>query len=124
MKKVYHLATCKTCQKVISEFKLDKDFELQNTKESMITLNEFDELLTLGDYTPHDLFNKRAMKYRKLEPKIEDRSEAEVKSLILSEYTFIKRPIIRLNNSVFVATTKKEKLRLHEALAELRSIEN
>jgi arsenate reductase len=34
-------------------------------------------------------------------------SEAEIRELILSEYTFLKRPVIIKNNQIFVGNLKK-----------------
>jgi arsenate reductase-like glutaredoxin family protein len=37
MKKIYHLASCSTCQRIIKELGGLEDFEKQNIKEEKIT---------------------------------------------------------------------------------------
>ena len=44
MKKIYHLATCKTCQRIIGELNEGEGFELQNIKEDKITAEQLDDL--------------------------------------------------------------------------------
>ncbi|MCC6307976.1 MAG: arsenate reductase, partial [Chitinophagaceae bacterium] len=45
MKKIYHLATCTTCQAIIKETGLDKmGFAMQNIKEEKITGMQLDQM--------------------------------------------------------------------------------
>ena len=53
------------------------------------------------------LFNKRAQKYRSLKLNEEDLTEADYKAHILSEYTFLKRPVFFINEQLFVGNSKK-----------------
>ena len=53
------------------------------------------------------LFNKRAMKYRSMGLNKETLTEAQWKAHILSEYTFIKRPLAVINDHVFAGNAKK-----------------
>lgn len=107
MRKVYYLPHCSTCKRVLEEIGIKKDdFELQNTKEQHISAKELDALKDkVGSY--EILFNRRSMKYRSQGLKDKEISEAEYRELILGEYTFLKRPMIIIDDEVFIATSKK-----------------
>ena len=53
------------------------------------------------------LFSRRAMKYRSMKLNERTLSETEYRSLILEEYTFLKRPVIIIDDEVFVGNAKK-----------------
>ena len=106
MKKIYHLSTCKTCQKVIAQLNGGEGFELQNIKEEPITAEQLDFLKDkVGSY--QDLFSRRARKYRSRGLHEQELSEADYRRLILEEYTFLKRPVVVINDQVFVGSAKK-----------------
>ena len=49
MKKMYHLASCTTCQAIIKETKVDKaGVEMQNIREEKITVKQLDEMKKLA----------------------------------------------------------------------------
>lgn len=105
MKKIYHLATCKTCQKIIQEIKPGKDFVLQNIKEEKITPAQLDEMKKLaGSYDA--LFTKRSMKFRAWKLQDKDLKEKDKRELILKEYTFLKRPVIIVGSDIFIGNAK------------------
>lgn len=106
MKKIYHLANCKTCQKVIAGLKDGEGFELQNIKEEAITPEQLDQMKEMvGSY--EDLFSRRAMKYRSMGLNEMDLSEDDYRKYILEEYTFLKRPVVIIDDSIFVGSAKK-----------------
>jgi arsenate reductase (glutaredoxin) len=43
MKKIYHLATCTTCQRILKELKPDKKYILQDIKTEAITATQLNE---------------------------------------------------------------------------------
>lgn len=47
------------------------------------------------------------MKYRSLGLNEKELTEEEYKNLILEEYTFLKRPVIVVDDAVFVGNSKK-----------------
>lgn len=106
MNKIYHLSTCNTCQRIIKELGGEAAFELQNVKEQHISIKELDTFKKVaGSYEA--LFNKRAQKYRKQGLHEKDLSEADYKKLILGEYTFLKRPIVLIEDQIFIGNSKK-----------------
>lgn len=107
MKKIYYLKTCSTCQRILKEIDAAKHgFELQNIKEDSITPEQLEEMKSLaGSYEA--LFSRTAIKYKALGLKDKSLSEADYKSYILDEYTFLKRPVILVDQDVFVGNSKK-----------------
>ncbi len=106
MKKIYHLASCSTCQRIIRELGGSDGFEMQNIKEDMLTEAQIDALAAqVGSYEA--LFSRRAMKYKSMGLKDKQLSEADYRDLILEEYTFLKRPVILIGDAVFVGNSKK-----------------
>lgn len=106
MKKIYHLSNCKTCQKVIAQLNGGEGFELQDIKADRITEKQLDSLKEkVGSY--EGLFSRRAMKYRSMKLNERELSEQDYRSLILEEYTFLKRPVVVIDEEVFVGSAKK-----------------
>ena len=106
MKKIYHLSTCNTCQRIIKELGGETEFELQNVKEQHVSEVELDQFKAVaGSY--ENLFNRRARKYRAEGLHEKELSEADYKKLILGEYTFLKRPIVVVNNDIYIGNSKK-----------------
>ena len=114
MKKIYHLSTCSTCIRIIKELKPDNTVVLQDIKTERITESQLEEMkLLAGSYEA--LFSKRAMKYKALGLKDKSLVESDFKSYILEEYTFLKRPVIIINDEIFVGNSKSniEKASVH-----------
>jgi arsenate reductase len=107
MKKIYHLANCTTCQAIIKETGIDKKgFEMQDIKTESISAAQLDEMKSkTGSY--ESLFSRRAMKYKEMGLKEKPLTEKDYRQLILNEYTFLKRPVVFLNDSIFVGSEKK-----------------
>jgi arsenate reductase len=117
MKKIYHLANCTTCQAIIKETGIEKaGLQMQDIKTEKITPAQLDEMKTLsGSY--ESLFSRRAIKYRELGLKDQSLTEKDYRRLILEEYTFLKRPVVILNNKIFVGSEKKNVEALKKALS-------
>ena len=106
MKKIYFLSTCSTCNRIIKELGIDNSFDLQDIKASKITVAQIEEMKKLsGSY--ESLFSRRAIKYKSMALKDKPLSEDHYKKLILEEYTFLKRPVIVINDSIFIGNSKK-----------------
>ena len=106
MKKIFHLSSCTTCQRILKELGGAKDFELQDIKEENLQPEQLDFLKNkVGSYEA--LFSRRAMKYKSMGLKDQQLSEKDYRRLILEEYTFLKRPVIVIGNEVFVGNAKK-----------------
>lgn len=105
MKKIYHLSTCDTCRRIIKELGDTSDFEFQDIKEKNIEPYVLDQLAKdEGAY--ESLFSRRARKYRAIGLAGKELSEKDYRELILKEYTFLKRPVIIIDEKAFIGSAK------------------
>ncbi|GGE88047.1 arsenate reductase [Chishuiella changwenlii] len=89
-------------------------FDLHEIKSTAITEEDLEEMKNLaGSYEA--LFSRRAQNYKKLGLKDVELSEEEIKNYILSDYTFLKRPVVVDGDKIFIGNEKKnlEALELH-----------
>ncbi|WP_069676480.1 arsenate reductase family protein [Formosa sp. Hel1_33_131] len=106
MKKFYFLNSCNTCQRILNHLELGADFELQDIKKTPMTAEELEHLKTLsGSYEA--LFSKRAKLYKELGLKEKALQEEDYKNYILKHYTFLKRPVLVLDDQLFVGNSSK-----------------
>ncbi|WP_103068856.1 arsenate reductase family protein [Aquimarina sediminis] len=106
MKKIYHLSTCDTCKRILKELNPPSEFILQDIKTEAITSEQIEEMHNLsGSYEV--LFSKRARLYKERDLKNQNLSEKDYKELILEHYTFLKRPVILIDNQIFIGNAKK-----------------
>lgn len=104
--KVWHLANCSTCQRILQELSLnDENAELINIKEKNISKEELESIQKSLNCSYEELFSKRAMKFKTLKDSL--KSDEDFKQGILGEYTFLKRPVIQINDNFFVGNSKK-----------------
>ena len=115
MKKIYYLSTCDTCKRIMKTLNIGDDFEKQDIKFDKITTEQIEYLATkTGTYEA--LFSKRSRQFRARGLHEQNLSEEDYKQLILEEYTFLKRPVIIIGESVFVGNAKKVVEAAQEAL--------
>ena len=106
MKKIYFLGSCSTCVRIMKELGVDDSWRQQDIKTEKITTSQIEEMESLsGSYD--SLFSRRAMKFKSMGLKEKSLSEADYKKLILDEYTFLKRPVIILENKIFIGNSKQ-----------------
>ena len=90
-------------------------FEFQEIKTQAITSTQLEEMWRLsGSY--ESLFSRRAKKYAAMGLKNEVLQELDFKQLILSDYTFLKRPVIIFDNQIFIGSDKKNLILLKESI--------
>lgn len=79
---------------------------MQNIKEEKITPVQLDEMKKMaGSYEA--LFSRRALKYKELGLKDKQLTEKDYRKFILEEYTFLKRPVVIMNEKIFIGSEKK-----------------
>ncbi|MCB9196931.1 MAG: arsenate reductase [Flavobacteriales bacterium] len=104
-KKIILLNSCSTCVKISNELGVDDSWEIQNIKENNIDGSTLELLRKeLGSY--EEVFSKRAMKYKSMGIKDKVKKDEDYKPLILEEYTFLKRPVVLIDDRVFVGNSK------------------
>lgn len=107
MTKIYHLSTCSTCQRILTETgAIEKGCVLQDIKNEKITPLQLEQMKEMaGSYEA--LFSRRSMKYKEWGLKDKELTENDYRDLILKEYTFLKRPVAISGEKIFVGNDKK-----------------
>ena len=91
---------------IIKNLDLPSDFILQDIKSEPITTSQLEELHKLcGSYEA--LFSKRAQLYKTLGLKNKNLTEKDFKKYILEQYTFLSRPVIVVNDQIFIGNSAK-----------------
>ncbi len=105
MKKIFHLKSCSTNQRILKELNPGPDVELQNIKERNIDPETLDFIKDkVGSYEA--LFSRKAMKFRQMGLHEKQLTEKDYRDLMLQEYTFLKRPFMINGDEVFVGNSK------------------
>src|SRR5690606_29496840 len=105
MKKIYHLSSCDTCKRILKELAPSDEFILQDIKTESISEAELEQMAAMaGGYEP--LFSKRARLYKERNLKEQKLTEADYKNLILEHYTFLNRPVILMDDHIFIGNNK------------------
>jgi len=90
----------------MSEWDLPSDVTLQDIKADAITSTQLEEMHQLsGSYEA--LFSKRAKLYKEKDLKNANLTETDFKIYILEHYTFLKRPVLLYNDTIFIGNSKK-----------------
>ncbi len=115
MKKIYHLSSCDTCKRILKELQPLDGVVLQDIKTEAMTASQVDEMAQLaGSYEA--LFSKRARLYRQQGLHEKKLTEADYKTFILEHYTFLSRPVILVDDQIFVGNSKKAVAAAKEAM--------
>jgi arsenate reductase len=125
MKKIYTIGHCTTSQAMFKETGLEKligsSFVFQDIKFEKITPAQLDEMKQMtGKY--ESLFSRRAIKYKEWKLKDKKLTEQDYRRLILDEYTFLKRPVIIIEDKIFIGSEKKMVAALKKELQECSSV--
>lgn len=106
MRKIYFLKTCDTCKKIIKLLPNVEGFIFQDIKEEPISVKQLEDMYALtGSY--EILFSKKAKLYKEMGLKGEVLTETDFKRYILEHYTFLARPIIISEQTIFVGNSPK-----------------
>ena len=115
MNKLYYLSSCSTCKRIIKQWSLIKTIDLIDIKITPLNEKDLKELYKIT-YSYESLFNKRAQMLKKLNLNINLLNENDFKKLLLSHYSFLKRPVLLINRKIFAGNSKKN---IEEAEIEL-----
>lgn len=119
MQKIYYLGTCSTCADIMKDTGIEKhDIQRQDIKTEKITPVQLDEMKKMaGSYEA--LFSRRALKYRELGLAGKKHTEKDYRRYILEEYTFLKRPVVILDDKIFIGSEKKNVAALKSAISSI-----
>ena len=105
MNKIYYLASCDTCRKIIKSLPQNHNLTFHDIKQDPITVEELEEMHRLsGSYETMDLKNKSL-------------TEADFKKYILEHYTFLSRPVFIIDGKIYIGNSQQNILQVMKALA-------
>ena len=97
--KIYYLASCDTCRKIIKTLPKNANLVFRDIKQDPISPEELDEMVRLsGSYEA--LFSKKAILYKTLDLKNKNLTETDYKDYILEHYTFLSRPVFIIDKKI------------------------
>lgn len=106
MNKIYYLASCDTCRKIIKSLPENHNLVFQDIRQNPITETELEEMYTLsGSYEA--LFSKKAQLYKSMDLKNKSLTEADFKKYILEHYTFLSRPVFIIDGKIYIGNSQK-----------------
>jgi arsenate reductase len=115
MNKIYYLASCDTCRKIIKSLPKEHNLTFHDIKQNPITIEELEEMHRLsGNYEA--LFSKKAMLYKSMDLKNKSLTENDFKKYILEHYTFLSRPVFIINDKIYIGNTQQNMLQVMKAL--------
>lgn len=116
MRKIYYLASCDTCRKIIKSLPSNANLEFHDIRQNPITVEELEFMHQLsGSYEA--LFSKKAQLYKEKGLKNMKLTEEDYKRYILEHYTFLSRPVVILENEIFIGNSQPNILKLQKALS-------
>ncbi len=105
----YGLPDCTTCKKALRRLDYHRvtNVKKRNIKEEPLIRAEVEKLATLLGGA-ENLFSRRSIKYRELGLRDKTLSKAEMLDLMVSDYTFLKRPILTAGGDAIAGFFEKE----------------
>lgn len=116
MNKIYYLASCDTCRKIIKSLPKGHNLVFHDIKQDPITVEELEEMYRLsGSYEA--LFSKKAQLYKSMDLKNKSLTESDFKNYILEHYTFLSRPVFIIDDKIYIGNSQQNMLQVMKALA-------
>lgn len=111
---IFHLGNCTTCHAILATIPDLKKFTMREIKGDPITPEELDAMKKLaGSYEA--LFSRVALKYRAMGLNKMKLTEKDYRRLILEEYTFLKRPVMIVGDTILIGNAPKVRAAMAEA---------
>lgn len=116
MNKIYYLASCDTCRKIIKALPENHNLSFHDIKQNPITVEELETMYQLsGSYEA--LFSKKAQLYKSMNLKNQTLTEDDYKKYLLEHYTFLSRPVFIINDKIYIGNSQQNIHQVHLALA-------
>ena len=114
--KIYYLASCDTCRKIIKNLPNPDKLEFHDIRQNPITEDELEEMYQLsGSYEA--LFSKKAQLYKSMNLKNQSLTEDDYKKYLLQHYTFLSRPVFIIDSQIYIGNSQQNILKVTKALA-------
>lgn len=115
MDKVYFLASCDTCRKIIKALPKN-NLAFHDIRQDPITESQLDQMKALaGSYEA--LFSKKAQLYKSLGLKDKSLTEDDYRSYLLQHYTFLSRPVFVIDGKIYIGNSQENIRRVTAALS-------
>jgi arsenate reductase (glutaredoxin) len=114
--KIYYLASCDTCRKIIKQLPKDNDLVFHDIKQNPISEKDLDAMYSLSN-SYEALFSKKAQLYKSLDLKNKALTEEDYRKYILEHYTFLSRPVFIINNKIYIGNSQKNMIEVMKVLA-------
>ena len=115
MNKIYYLASCDTCRKIIKSLPNNDKLTFIDIRQNPISESDLEEMYQLsGSYEA--LFSKKAQLYKSLGLKDKNLTEADFKKYLLEHYTFLSRPVFIIDGKIYIGNSPKN---IHEVITVL-----
>ena len=113
--KIFYLASCDTCRKIIKSLPNPDKLEFHDIRQNPISDNDLEEMHSLtGSYEA--LFSKKAQLYKAMDLKNKSLTEADFKKYILEHYTFLSRPVFIIDDKIYIGNSQKNIIEVVKAL--------
>ena len=104
MRNFYYLSSCDSCKRIMGTLSLDPSINKIDIKKNPLNISQLEELHTIsGSYEV--LFSLRAQLYKQRDLKNKILSEETIKELLLEHYTFLKRPVLIFDKTLFIGNS-------------------
>jgi arsenate reductase (glutaredoxin) len=114
MNKIYYLASCDTCRKIIKSLPKGIHLAFHDIKQEPISIEELEKMRELaGSYEA--LFSKKAQLYKSMDLKNKSLTEEDYKKYILEHYTFLSRPVFIIKDKIYIGNTQQNMLQVFKA---------
>ena len=118
MNKIYYLASCDTCRKIIKSLPKNHNLVFHDIKQDPITSSELEQMRELsGSYEA--LFSKKAQLYKSMDLKNKSLTEDDFKKYILEHYTFLSRPVFIINGKIYIGNSQQN---MHQVMLALGNV--
>lgn len=116
MNKIYYIASCDTCRKIIKTLPKGNNLVFRDIKQDPLKKEELEEMYQYaGSYEA--LFSKKAQLYKSMNLKDKSLTEDDYKNYILEHYTFLSRPVFVIDSKVYIGGSQQNMLQVMKALS-------
>jgi len=116
MNKIYYLASCDTCRKIIKSLPNTDTLTFIDIRQNPISETDLEEMYQLsGSYEA--LFSKKAQLYKSMDLKNKNLQEPDFKKYLLEHYTFLSRPVFIIGGKIYIGNGQKNIIEVIKALS-------
>jgi arsenate reductase len=116
MNKIYYLASCDTCRKIIKSLPKNDGLVFHDIKQNPISVEELEDMKRFSG-TYEALFSRKAQLYKSLDLKNKSLTENDYRDYILQHYTFLSRPVFMINDKIYIGNNSKVIQEVQKALS-------